>query len=168
VIKHEDRLRRAKYLGALADRLFRDECARLGLNADEAIKSPLLSIITRQGGHVVTASKRSPGQPGGGGHHETFGSSGHTRSQRSCNRESRFGQSPFRSDNQFRHIALAAVYLDQPLDVIAALVREPNSVQVNGWHHYYAHDMSGWHQHDKECRLLRGVVSRKSRNPAKS
>ena len=54
VIKHEDRLRRAKYLGALADRLFRNECARLGLNADEAIKSPLLSIITRQGRRVVT------------------------------------------------------------------------------------------------------------------
>jgi hypothetical protein len=52
-INHEVRLRRAKYLGALADRLFRDECARLGLNADEAIKSPLLSIITRQVGHVV-------------------------------------------------------------------------------------------------------------------
>jgi len=33
VIKHEDRLSRAKYLGALADRLFRNECARLGLNA---------------------------------------------------------------------------------------------------------------------------------------
>jgi hypothetical protein len=47
VIKHEDRLRRAKYLGALADRLFRNECARLGLDANEAIKSPLLSIITR-------------------------------------------------------------------------------------------------------------------------
>jgi hypothetical protein len=44
---HEDRLRRAKYLGALADRLFRNECARLGLDANEAIKSPLLSIITR-------------------------------------------------------------------------------------------------------------------------
>jgi hypothetical protein len=62
VINHEVRLRRAKYLGALADRIFRDECARLGLNADEAIKSPLLSLITRQGGHVVTASKRSPGR----------------------------------------------------------------------------------------------------------
>jgi hypothetical protein len=66
VINYEIRIRRAKYLGALADRIFRDECARLGLNADEAIKSPLLSIITRQGGHVVTASKRSPGQPDGG------------------------------------------------------------------------------------------------------
>jgi hypothetical protein len=45
---HEDRLRRAKYLGALADRLFRDECARLGLDPSEAIKSPLASIIDRR------------------------------------------------------------------------------------------------------------------------
>src|SRR5262249_40620347 len=65
VMKHEDRLRRAKYLGALADRLFRNECARLGLNADKAIKSPLLSIITRQGGRVVAPSKPSPGQSDG-------------------------------------------------------------------------------------------------------
>jgi hypothetical protein len=64
-MKHEDRLRRAKYLGALADRLFRNECARLGLNADEAIKSPLLSIITRQGGRVVTLSEPSPGRSDG-------------------------------------------------------------------------------------------------------
>jgi hypothetical protein len=39
---------------ALADRLFRKECARLGLNADEAIKSPLLRIITRQGGRALS------------------------------------------------------------------------------------------------------------------
>ena len=49
VVNHEDRRQRARFLGALADRLFRDECARLGLDADEAMKSPLLSIITRQG-----------------------------------------------------------------------------------------------------------------------
>ena len=65
VITHEDRLRRAKYLGALADRLFRNECARLGLNVEEAIKSPLLSIITRQGGCVVTPSTTSPGPSDG-------------------------------------------------------------------------------------------------------
>ena len=65
VIKHEDRLRRAKYLGALADRLFCNECARLGLNADEAIKSPLLSIINRQGGRVLTPGKPSPRQADG-------------------------------------------------------------------------------------------------------
>ena len=59
---HEDRLRRAKYLGALADRLFRNKSARLGLDANEAIKSPLLSIITRQGGRVVTPAGRYRGQ----------------------------------------------------------------------------------------------------------
>jgi hypothetical protein len=49
VLAYEDRLRRARYLGALADRVFRDECSRLGINVDEAIKSPLMSIIIRQG-----------------------------------------------------------------------------------------------------------------------
>jgi hypothetical protein len=48
-LSHEDRRLRARYLGALADRIFRAECARLGLNADEAITSPLASIIARQG-----------------------------------------------------------------------------------------------------------------------
>jgi hypothetical protein len=48
-LSHEDRLRRAKWLGALADRLFRNECARLGIDAHEAINSPLLSIIARRG-----------------------------------------------------------------------------------------------------------------------
>ena len=51
---------------------------------------------------------------------------------------------------------------------VAPLPELPNSVQVHGCHHYYAQDMSGWHRHDKECRTLRGVVGRKSRNPAKS
>ena len=63
VINQGDRLRRAKYLGALADRLFRDECARLGIDADEAIKSPLMSIITRQGGPVVTPRTSSTNSP---------------------------------------------------------------------------------------------------------
>jgi hypothetical protein len=63
VINQEDRLRRAKYLGALADRLFRDECARLGIDAEEAIKSPLMSIITRQGGPVVTRRTSSTNSP---------------------------------------------------------------------------------------------------------
>ena len=43
-----------------------------------------------------------------------------------------------------------------------------NSIQIHGCHHYYAHDMSGWHRHDKDCGTLRSVVSRKRRNPAKS
>jgi hypothetical protein len=48
-LSQEDRCLRARYLGALADRVFRAECARLGLDADDAIKSPLSSIIARQG-----------------------------------------------------------------------------------------------------------------------
>ena len=48
-IMYGARLRQAKYIGALADRLFRDECARLGLDANEAINSPLASIINRRG-----------------------------------------------------------------------------------------------------------------------
>ena len=51
---------------------------------------------------------------------------------------------------------------------VATLPDLPNLVQVHGCHHYYAHDMGGWHRHDKECRTLRGVVGRKSRYPAKS
>ena len=54
VVTHEDRLRRAKYLGALADRLFHDECARLGLDAKEAIRAPIVSIIARQGAPIVS------------------------------------------------------------------------------------------------------------------
>ncbi len=53
-LPREERLRRAAYLGARADRLFRAECARLGLDANEAIKSPLSSIIARQWG-ITTA-----------------------------------------------------------------------------------------------------------------
>ena len=82
VIKHEDRLRRAKYLGALADRLFRDECTRLGLNADDAIQSPLANIVIRQFDAVSLGRQAAH-------HHKTFGRSGHTKSQRSCNRKSR-------------------------------------------------------------------------------
>ncbi len=52
-LSREDRIRRAKYLGAVADRVFRNECARLGLDAGEAIKSPLSSIITRQWGNAT-------------------------------------------------------------------------------------------------------------------
>ena len=51
---------------------------------------------------------------------------------------------------------------------VAPLPDLPKSLQVHGCHHHYAHDISGWHRHDKECRTLRGVVGRKSRNPAKS
>jgi hypothetical protein len=47
-LSYQDRLQHARYLGALADRVFRRECARLGLDADEAIKSPLSPISARQ------------------------------------------------------------------------------------------------------------------------
>jgi hypothetical protein len=80
VIKHEDRLRRAKYLGALADRLFRDECTRLGLNADD---DPLSRILSFGSSDAVSLGRQAAD------HHKTFGRSGHTKSQRSCNRESR-------------------------------------------------------------------------------
>jgi hypothetical protein len=62
-------------------------------------------------------------------------------------------------------LALVSASLAMPL---APLPDLPKAVQVHGCHHYYAHDMSGWHRHDKECRTLRGVVGRKGRNPAKS
>jgi len=39
-------------------------------------------------------------------------------------------------------------------------------VLIHGCHHYYAHDVSGWHRHDKNCNTLRGTV--KNRNSAKS
>jgi hypothetical protein len=71
VIKHEDRLRRAKYLGALADRLFRDECTRLGLNADDAIQSPLANIVITD---AVSLGRQAAHHP------KTFGRSGHTKS----------------------------------------------------------------------------------------
>jgi hypothetical protein len=57
-LSHEDRLRQARWLGALADRLFRQECARLDIDADEAVKSPLLSIITRQGYGASVETKK--------------------------------------------------------------------------------------------------------------
>jgi len=44
----------------------------------------------------------------------------------------------------------------------------PNAILVHGCHHHYAHDLSGWHRHDKECNTLRGLVGGKNRNPAKS
>jgi len=44
----------------------------------------------------------------------------------------------------------------------------PNAILIHGCHHYYAHDPSGWHRHDKGCNTLRGLVGGKNRNPAKS
>jgi hypothetical protein len=34
-----------------------------------------------------------------------------------------------------------------------------SAIQIHGCHHYYGHDLTGWH---------RGVVGGKNRNPAKS
>jgi hypothetical protein len=51
----------------------------------------------------------------------------------------------------------------------ASLLVLPSAVQVHGCHKNYSHDTGrGWHRHDKDCQLLRGVVGRKSRTPTKS
>jgi hypothetical protein len=57
VIACEVRLHRARSLGALADRLFHDDCARLGSDANDAIKSPLASI--KRKAPIRTKSGRS-------------------------------------------------------------------------------------------------------------
>jgi hypothetical protein len=44
----------------------------------------------------------------------------------------------------------------------------PDAIRIHGCHHHYAHDVNGWHRHDKECRSLRGTAGGKSRTPAKS
>jgi hypothetical protein len=62
-------------------------------------------------------------------------------------------------------LGLVSASLAMPLAPLHGL---PKALQVHGCHHHYAQDISGWHRHDKECRSLRGVVGRKSRNPAKS
>jgi hypothetical protein len=43
-----------------------------------------------------------------------------------------------------------------------------NAMPVHGCHHYYAHDISGWHRHDETCSTLRGMVGGKNKNPVKS
>ena len=43
-----------------------------------------------------------------------------------------------------------------------------NAILAHGCHHYYAHDLSGWHRHDKACGTLRGLVGGKPRGAAKS
>jgi hypothetical protein len=62
-------------------------------------------------------------------------------------------------------LGLVSASMAMPMAPLASL---PNSIQIHGCHHYYAHNMSGWHRHDKECRWLQGMVGRKSRHPAKS
>jgi hypothetical protein len=36
-----------------------------------------------------------------------------------------------------------------PLTVLSS------AIQVHGCHHYYAHDLTGWHRHDNNCRTPR-------------
>ena len=43
-----------------------------------------------------------------------------------------------------------------------------HTILTHGCHHYYAHDLSGWHRHDKACGTLRGLVGGKARGAAKS
>ena len=43
-----------------------------------------------------------------------------------------------------------------------------NAIGVHGCHHYYAHDLSGWHRHDYGCSPFRGLVPDKSRSTTKS
>jgi len=62
-------------------------------------------------------------------------------------------------------LGMAAAAFAMPL---AAAPGSSSVVRVHGCHHYYAQDMSGWHRHDKNCSTLRGIVSHKNRNSAKS
>jgi hypothetical protein len=40
------------------------------------------------------------------------------------------------------------------------------AVQIHGCHQYYAHDLSGWHRHEKDCGPA-GLTGGKNRNPAR-
>jgi len=62
-------------------------------------------------------------------------------------------------------LGMAAAAFAMPL---APAPGSSSVVRVHGCHHYYAQDMSGWHRHDKNCSTLRGTVSHKNRNSAKS
>ena len=62
-------------------------------------------------------------------------------------------------------LGLASASMAMPL---ASLPTLSNTLQAHGCHHYYAHDTSGWHRHNKECRTIRGTVGRKSGSTAKS
>ena len=39
----------------------------------------------------------------------------------------------------------------------------PRTVQIHGCHPYYAHDLSGWHRHEKGC-ALPGFTGGKNRS----
>ena len=55
------------------------------------------------------------------GHHTTFGKSGYIKSQRSCSRASRFGQSALSISRHFIMLPLAAISLDQLADEVETL-----------------------------------------------
>jgi len=64
-------------------------------------------------------------------------------------------------------LAVVSVSASQAMPVVPQ-PETPAAVQVHGCHHGYGQDVTGWHRHDRECRTLRGVVSRKSRGHGKT
>lgn len=61
-------------------------------------------------------------------------------------------------------LALASTSLAMP---IAPSSVPSNAIRVHGCHHYYAHDISGWHRHDQSCNTLRGMAGHKNRSQVK-
>jgi hypothetical protein len=49
---------------------------------------------------------------------------------------------------------------------VVPLAGLPIAIQVHGCHHHYAHDLTGWHRHDNDCRTLRELVGRNARPAA--
>jgi hypothetical protein len=41
----------------------------------------------------------------------------------------------------------------------------PRTIQIHGCHPYYAHDLGGWHRHEKGC-YLPGLTGAKNRSAA--
>jgi len=55
-------------------------------------------------------------------------------------------------------VALALVLCSIPSCLAMPMAPLPtlrNSIQVHGCHHQYAHDLTGWHRHDNNCRTPR-------------
>jgi hypothetical protein len=42
-----------------------------------------------------------------------------------------------------------------PAMPVAPLLVSRTSIQVHGCHQHYAHDLTGWHRHDNNCRTPR-------------
>jgi len=64
-------------------------------------------------------------------------------------------------------LAVVSVSASQAMPVAPQPAAQP-AIQVHGCHHGYGQDLTGWHRHDRECRTLRGVVSRKNRGQGKT